>query len=105
MLLFCVLTFLVINIPIHLHQPIATLFDSRCRRLLPLLYCIHHSTPALLLAQPFTSKQRCTLSSVEALASTDARSDHAVLELFGYFFLLMLRDAMFEREETPLKLY
>jgi hypothetical protein len=43
-------------------------------------------TPALLLAQPFTPKQRCTLGSVEALASTDARRDHAVLELFGYFF-------------------
>ena len=44
-------------------------------------------TPALLLAKHTTKPYRCTLGNVEGLASTDARSDHAVLELFGYLFL------------------
>jgi hypothetical protein len=39
-----------------------------------------------MLAEQTTSSKRCTLGRVEALACTDARSDHAVLELFGYFF-------------------
>src|SRR4051794_26629488 len=43
--------------------------------------------PAPLLAQPSTPKHRCTLGSVEGMARTDARSDHAVLELFCCFFL------------------
>jgi hypothetical protein len=45
-------------------------------------------TPALLFAQSFTLKQRCTLGSVEALARKNARSDRVFLELFCFFFLL-----------------
>jgi len=39
-----------------------------------------------MLTKPHTQKQRCTLGNVAAQARTDARSDHAVLDLFGYFF-------------------
>ena len=44
-------------------------------------------TRALLSAIPSSQHNKCTLSSVEALACTDARKDHAVLELFCFFFL------------------
>ena len=48
------------------------------------IYLIHQPH-----SQPYHTKQcnRYTLGNVEALASTDARSDYAVLELFCNFFL------------------
>jgi hypothetical protein len=45
------------------------------------------TTPAPLLAKPYTPKQRCTLGNVEALACKDARSDHAVLDFLCTFFI------------------
>ena len=42
---------------------------------------------ALLLAQPFTPKQRCTLGSVEAMARKNARSDRVFLDFLGTFFI------------------
>jgi hypothetical protein len=40
---------------------------------------------------------------VEALARTDARSDHAVLELFCFFFLPMpVMQGMKKKERQPL---
>src|SRR6476660_6749165 len=48
--------------------------------------CNYNIAPAPLLAKQTNKQSRCTSGSVEALACTDARSDYAVLELFGYFF-------------------
>jgi|SRR4051812_24207421 hypothetical protein len=42
---------------------------------------------ALLLAKQTTQLKQCTLGNVEALARTDARSDHAVLDFFVSFFI------------------
>src|SRR5437763_15701408 len=50
-------------------------------------YASYSFTPAPLLAKQTTQPKRCILGNVEALARTDARSDHAVLELFCFFFL------------------
>src|SRR3954453_5226399 len=67
-----------LNLLIHLPMPKATLLTCSVSTKAP---------PALLLAQPSTPKHRCTLGSVVGMARTDARSDHAVLELFCCFFL------------------
>jgi hypothetical protein len=40
-----------------------------------------------LLAKPATPPKSCTLGNVEALASTDARSDYAVLDFLVTFFI------------------
>jgi len=42
---------------------------------------------ALSLDKPSTQPRRCTSGSVEALACTDARSDHAVLDFLVTFFI------------------
>src|ERR1700759_2783389 len=42
---------------------------------------------AFLLAKQIAQPTRCTLGSVEALACTDARRDHAVLDFFVSFFI------------------
>ena len=39
------------------------------------------------LAKQYIRQYRCTLGSVEALARTDARSDHAVLDFLVTFFI------------------
>jgi hypothetical protein len=56
---------------------------------------IHHVSiniaQAILLANPSTQLNRCTLGSVEALARTDARSDHAVLDFFVSFCINVAR--------------
>jgi hypothetical protein len=49
-------------------------------------YVSFKTTHSPLFAKPTSTPKRCTLGNGVALASTDARSDHAVLELFGYFF-------------------
>ena len=67
-------------------------------RYLPLLYLppdaegnpphrfrTHKAAHSLLLSKPLTQPNRYTLDSVEALARTDARSDHAVLDFFVSF--------------------
>jgi hypothetical protein len=76
---------------------INTTFRVRCLQLLRLPPDAEGNPPhyavsitiahALLLSKQTTQPNRCNLDSVEALACTDARSDHAVLELFGYLFL------------------
>jgi hypothetical protein len=45
------------------------------------------TTHALLLAKPATPLMRCTSCNEEALARTDARSDHAVLDFLVTFFI------------------
>jgi hypothetical protein len=46
---------------------------------------------ALLLAQPFTPKQRCTLGNEEAMARKNARSDRVSLDFLGTFFIKPVR--------------
>src|SRR5436305_15147531 len=54
----------------------------------PLTYYVSiKATPAPLLAKQTTQPKRCTSGSVEALVSTDARSDHAVLDFLVTFFI------------------
>ena len=53
----------------------------------PHLRCIHPSLLQILLAQPYTSTLQSLLGNGEALASTDARSNHAVLYFSGTFFI------------------
>jgi len=45
------------------------------------------ATHAFLLAKQTTESKRCTFGSVEAVACTDARSDHAVLDFLVTFFI------------------
>ena len=50
-------------------------------------YVSHKATHALLLAKQTTQLKRCILGNGEALARTDARSDHAVLDFLVTFFI------------------
>ena len=53
----------------------------------PLSFCIHPSSPALLLAKLYPPILQSLLGNEEALARQNARSDRVCLELFCNFFL------------------
>jgi len=86
-MLYTIPTFYVIN----------STFRVRCLQLLRLppaaegnslhSFCIHKAAHAPLFAQQTLQPKRRTLGSVEALACTDARSDHAVLDFLVTFFI------------------
>ena len=76
----------------------------------PHLHCIYSIHTSTIVSQPNTTIIQSPLGNGEALASTDARSDHAVLDLprlpttAGWLpFLSMLCATMFEWYDHAIK--